>query len=74
MSDPNFNPARYCGDAPLPPPDNRAIVDMFTPQQEAIIKKMIEDAVAKAVPPPKEASEETKTGIFARPLRKKDRQ
>ena len=49
MSDPSFNPGRYCGDMPLPPPDNRAIDDMFTPVQRDAIRKMIKEAVSEAV-------------------------
>lgn len=61
MSEPNFNPGRYCGDVPLPPPDNQSSVDMFTPQQQSAIKAMIREAVQEAMssePPSRKGKEE----------------
>ena len=69
MSDPSFNPGRYCGDAPLPPPDNKAIDDMFTPSQRDALRKMIKEEISKAT-----GSESKKTGIFARPLKGREKE
>jgi len=49
MSEPSFNPGRYCGDMPLPRPDNRAMDDVFTPLQADAIRKMIKEAVSEAI-------------------------
>lgn len=52
MSEPNFNPGRYCGDVPLPPPDNKSSVDMFTPLQRDALRKMIQEEISKSMEDP----------------------
>ena len=49
MSEPNFNPGRYCGDMPLPRPNNQAVDDMFTPLQKDALRKMIQEEISKSM-------------------------